>query len=181
MKTHHSAIVLIPPESVWEPIQAIRRRYDRNLRRWMPHVTLLYPFRSVVEFETAAALVGQAIAKATPFIVRLAAPRWFPHGRSFTLWLDPTPHEPLVSLQARLVEAFPDCDETSRYAGGFTPHLSIGQASTRAELEARLAEIQAAWRAVTFEASEVALIHREGDRPFVVGRTVPFGGGDSHD
>jgi hypothetical protein len=41
----HDLLVIIPPEAVWEPIQAIRRRHDRKLRRWMPHITLLYPFR----------------------------------------------------------------------------------------------------------------------------------------
>ena len=43
-KTHTTAVVLIPPEEVWEPIQALRRAHDRNFDRWMPHITLLYPF-----------------------------------------------------------------------------------------------------------------------------------------
>ena len=44
-KTHTTAVVLIPPESVQPPIQAIRSVHDRNFLRWMPHITLLYPFR----------------------------------------------------------------------------------------------------------------------------------------
>ena len=36
MKTHKSAVVIIPPEEIWEPIQKIRRLYDRQGHRWMP-------------------------------------------------------------------------------------------------------------------------------------------------
>jgi len=43
-KTYTTAVVLIPPEDVWEPIQKLRRVYDRHFDRWMPHLTLLYPF-----------------------------------------------------------------------------------------------------------------------------------------
>ncbi|MGA1195514.1 MAG: 2'-5' RNA ligase family protein, partial [Candidatus Latescibacterota bacterium] len=43
-KVHQSAVVLSPPQSEWDQIQAIRKKYDRNVRRWMPHITLLYPF-----------------------------------------------------------------------------------------------------------------------------------------
>jgi hypothetical protein len=44
VKTHHTAVVAIPPPEVWSPIQAIRRQHDRNVQRWMPHITLIYPF-----------------------------------------------------------------------------------------------------------------------------------------
>jgi hypothetical protein len=45
--THHTVIAVVPPEQVWGPIQDIRRRHDRqHIRRWMPHVNLLYPFRT---------------------------------------------------------------------------------------------------------------------------------------
>jgi len=39
-----SAACLIPDESLWEPIQEIRKKYDKSYPRWMPHVNLLYPF-----------------------------------------------------------------------------------------------------------------------------------------
>jgi len=41
---HKTAAVIIPPEDVWEPIQAIRQRHDRKVGCWMPHITLFYPF-----------------------------------------------------------------------------------------------------------------------------------------
>ena len=56
-KTHTTAAVLIPPEDVWGPIQAIRREHDRQFRRWMPHITLLYPFRPREQFPQYASAV----------------------------------------------------------------------------------------------------------------------------
>ena len=44
-KVYSSAVVIIPPKEIWESIQDIRRVHDRNINRWMPHITLLYPFR----------------------------------------------------------------------------------------------------------------------------------------
>ncbi len=42
--TYTTGLVVIPPEAAWPPIQAIRAEHDRKLRRWMPHITLIYPF-----------------------------------------------------------------------------------------------------------------------------------------
>jgi hypothetical protein len=42
-KTYQTSIVAIPPRRVWEPIQAIRRRHDRQIHRWMPQ-TALHPW-----------------------------------------------------------------------------------------------------------------------------------------
>jgi hypothetical protein len=41
---HKTAAFIIPPEGVSGPIQAIRQQHDRKVGRWMPHVTLTYPF-----------------------------------------------------------------------------------------------------------------------------------------
>eukprot|EP01121_Diplochlamys_sp_Union-15-3_P020064 TRINITY_DN7704_c0_g1_i2.p1 TRINITY_DN7704_c0_g1~~TRINITY_DN7704_c0_g1_i2.p1 ORF type:complete len:246 (+),score=44.96 TRINITY_DN7704_c0_g1_i2:41-739(+) len=49
-KVHTSAIALIPPESVWGPIQNIRKQYDKAYKRWMPHINLLPP-ESVIKLQ----------------------------------------------------------------------------------------------------------------------------------
>ena len=54
-----------------------------------------------------------------------------PHGRTCTLWLDPSSSKELSQLQGKLLEAFPDCtdlsEDPSRGITEFTPHLSLGQ------------------------------------------------------
>jgi len=116
MKTHKSAVVITPPEEIWEPIQKIRRLYDRQFHRWMPHITLIYPFRPRSELERA-------------FALRLRRLRYFTHGRDrFTMWLDPGPCESIAAPQAAFQAQVPDCDDVSKFPRGFTPHLSVCQA-----------------------------------------------------
>jgi 2'-5' RNA ligase len=176
-KTHATAVVLIPPAERCEPIQAIRRVHDRQVRRWMPHITLLYPFVPREQFDEAAAKVTAVGAGIEPFEVRLADFRSFHHGgKSHTMWLAPEPPAPLVRLQAALRAAFPHCDDVSRYPQGFTPHLSVGQARGRDRLQSVLAELQRAWTPLTFRTCGVSLIWR-GEPPddaFRVDRECPF-------
>jgi len=159
-KTNTAALVLIPPREIWEPIQRIRRVHDRHFERWMPHVSLLYPFRPRGEFGAARPLVAAACARVEPFTVRLAEFRFFKHRRSFTAWLDPEPTDEIVRLQLELAREFPDCDDVNRFDEGFRPHLSVGQARTVYEIDALLAELSGEWRPLEFEATEVAMIWR---------------------
>src|SRR5215471_9782927 len=72
VKTHHTAVVAIPPPEVWEPIQAIRRQHDRNVRRWMPHITLLYPFMPRAHFGEALPALIEVGKQSAAFQVTLA-------------------------------------------------------------------------------------------------------------
>jgi hypothetical protein len=49
-----TAIVVIPAENVWPGVQAIRTKHDAKVRRWMPHITLVYslPSASVTRNES---------------------------------------------------------------------------------------------------------------------------------
>lgn len=171
-KTPDTAVVLIPPEELWEPIQAIRRIHDRHLKEWMPHVTLLYPFRPRERFDEAMPLLLRTCGAAAPFEVKLETFRSFTHAPvSHTMWIAPEPPEPLVDLQDALVEPFPDCDDTSNYPGGFRPHLSVGQ--TRDPLRV-LPSLQSNWSPIRFRATEVTLIVRDPTGVFHVDRTVPL-------
>jgi 2'-5' RNA ligase len=119
--THQSAIVLVPPREVWEPIQAIRRVHDRQFRRWMPHVTLLYPFLPLMALAGAIPAATEVLGAVRAFEVVLARFDAFRHrGGTFTLWLAPEPKDVLVALQATLVRRFPECDAVNRFGGGFT-------------------------------------------------------------
>jgi 2'-5' RNA ligase len=170
-KTRHSAVAVVPPEEAWGPIQAIRRRYDRQVTPWMPHVNLLYPFYPHSAFPAAAEALVQVTAALAPFRLSLAEFRSFRHpsGRC-TLWLAPEPAEALRRLQSALRRQFPDCDEQTRFPAGYTPHLSVGQFGSAAECEAVRARLQADWHALIFDVTDVALLRRAADTPFVVDR-----------
>jgi 2'-5' RNA ligase len=177
--THESAVALIPPAEVWEPIQAIRRVHDRQVRRWMPHVTLLYPFLPRDALAEAIPLAREALADLAPLAVALTRFDAFRHrGGTSTVWLAPEPREALAAIHAALVRRFPACDATGRFAGGFTPHLSVGQARGDGELTALRRELEG-WRPLVFTARAVSVIVREPP-PRDVFRTfaeVPLGGG----
>ena len=160
MPTHQSALVLIPPPEVWDPIQAIRRVHDRQFRRWMPHVTLLYPFLPRAELAGATRIVEEALAHVEPFEITLRRFDVFRHrGGTFTLWLAPEPKEALVDVHRALVRRLPECDATGRFSGGFTPHLSVGQARDAERLQTFQRELEH-WKAVTFAVSRVTIIVR---------------------
>lgn len=174
--THHSAVVLIPPQETWEPIQALRREHDRQFRRWMPHVTLFYPFLPREAFAEAVPLLERACSGISPFKVTLKEFRGFRHrGRRCTLWLAPEPVEPCLKLHAALAAAFPEAAGAPKLP--FEPHLSVGQTG-RGELEALSARLQAQWQPVTFNAVAASLIWRQDapDDVFRVEREFPFSG-----
>ncbi len=160
-KTYTTAVVLIPPLEIWPSIQAIRQRHDRHARRWMPHVTLLYPFRLHAEFEAIGQELAAVCAKITSFTLELRDIGLFTHGaRSATLWLVPEPAGPLLTLQTALWQAVPDCDDTRKQANGFTPHLSLGQAAGAAEAARLRAELLATWTPQTWCVDTVSMIWR---------------------
>jgi 2'-5' RNA ligase len=165
VKTHTTAVVLIPSTELWPPIHVIRERHDRNVRRWMPHMTLLYPFAPRATFAEVAPVLEAACASVAPFAVTLARFGVFSHGRrGATLYLAPEPAEPLIELQTRLWEALPAYDDTRRHPQGFTPHLSVGQAHSPAEARELCDTLAATWQPLSFTARAVQLLWR-GEPP----------------
>ena len=70
--------------------------------------------------------------------------------------------------------ACPDCDDLSRFAAGFTPHLSVGQAGSAEEARRLPDAWQSAWEPIRFELFAVALLRRGRDTPFEIERWVPL-------
>jgi poly(A) polymerase len=176
-KVPFTAAVLIPPEEIWEPIQAIRRAHDPRIGRWMPHVTLLYPFVPTASLDKAAALLRPACASDIPFGLTLGEFGWFDHGRWATVWLGPVPGAPVTRLRDRLAEELPWCDDTSRFEGGFSPHLSVGRWPAP-QAAAAAAELQAGWQPLQWRVDRVCLIARpeSDDAPFAVTHELSLGG-----
>jgi len=177
-KTHKTAVVIIPPEDVWEPVQAIRRQHDRQVHRWMPHITLLYPFRPRRAFDKVAERFSSACEAIQPFALRLAKLHTFQHGKqNFTIWLAPEDRGMIAGLQTTLWQEVPECDDVRRFENGFTPHLSVGQSRGREPTEKLVAELQGRWIPLQFQVAEICLIWR-GDPPddvFRIDRRISLG------
>ena len=174
-KTHTTAVVLIPPETVQAPIQAIRRIHDRNVERWMPHITLLYPFAVHRDFAAVMPALAQAAQEVFPFSVEFARFDDFRHRKSSTMFLIPEPANDIVQLHNTLVKHLPDYDDTARYAGGFHPHLSVGQFQHRS-LRTEQQRLQKKWKPLRCEMTAFSLIYRSpetADR-FVVAEQFAF-------
>lgn len=175
-----SAAVVIPPARLWEPIQEKRREHDRRrLGRWMPHITLLYPFVPEAHFEEAAARLALESQRSESFEVVLDGIESFEHKESATVWASCQRDLELRALQATLERCLPQCDEqSSKSQRGFTPHVTLGSFPKKARAEQR--EVMASWREgwepLGFWVTQVALISRRGDGPFEVRRVVSLAG-----
>ncbi len=170
-KSHRSAVVLIPESTVWGPIQQIRRSHDRHVRRWMPHVTLMYPFLEGIPRETALERLSTACQSLAPFDVSLNRLERFRHRSSNTIWLKPEPTEALRRLHDSVWSACPECDEVRKHSDGFTPHLSIGQVKGEAACLSLLETLQNSWSPITFRADRISVIARK-DPPDDVFRSL---------
>lgn len=174
-KTHTTAVVLIPPENVQPPIQAIRQVHDRNFERWMPHITLLYPFAARPDFAQITPALAKAAQQVPPFSVELTRFDAFQHRRSCTMFLVPEPEDGIVRLHSVLLQHLPDYDDTAQFAGGFHPHLSVGQFQHRS-LQTEQQRLQTEWQPLQCEMKAISLIYRspETNDRFVVAEQFPF-------
>nr|NQU94083.1 2'-5' RNA ligase family protein [Bacteroidota bacterium] len=89
-KTYKTAIVLIPPEHTWHSIQQIRKLHDKQFNRWMPHITLSYPFLPYAHLEAVCNTLKNKLQNFSPFEVNLNTFQYFRHHtNTFTIWLKP--------------------------------------------------------------------------------------------
>ncbi|ORX92941.1 LigT-like protein [Basidiobolus meristosporus CBS 931.73] len=183
--TFKSAVCIIPPKAIWDQIQEIRQAHDKHVKRWPPHINLLYPFLPYENFsETALPTLTRALSTIRPFSIRLGRFSWFQHSRnSFTVWLKPadSPEESLANLERKLAASFPELGEQMRTGKGqFVPHLSVGQFKTKEQVESLVAEMDERFsesHPLEFEVTSVQLIARFGYHdPFRVIHDIPLGG-----
>ncbi|MFW9827668.1 MAG: 2'-5' RNA ligase family protein [Candidatus Thorarchaeota archaeon] len=161
-KVYFSAVVIIPPEDKWKAIQEIRKKYDRQINRWMPHITLLYPFKPENEYHLFEQDFSTICRSIEPFDIRLNQINYFTHGKQrYTLWLNTEPLDLIKNLQATILEIVPECNDVNKYKRGFTPHLSIGQIKGKKKLEETLNMLQKKWNPIQFLLDEIYFISRE--------------------
>jgi len=174
---HRSALVVIPPEAVWAPIQAIRAAHDPAYARWMPHINLIYGFVPEAHFAEAVARIEPLLRAHPPIRLRLGELRRFDHRGSTTVWLAPICEPPaaLVALQQALAPLFPACVEQAGRAS-FTPHLTVAKLSgSEAAIAATVAQWQARWRPLELTIDALHLISRRDEEPFAIRHSLPLG------
>jgi 2'-5' RNA ligase len=177
-KVYTSALVVIPPKELWPSIQEIRMKYDRQIKRWMPHITLLYPFIPETEFDLIIENIFDVCEKISPFKVNLKEFDVFHHEkRNYTFWLKPQPMELVVRLQDLLLRVVPECNDVNRYKGGFVPHLSLGQINDKNKIKPLLENMSKKWNQLSFFVNQIHFISRKPfrDSKFEIKKSLSFG------
>jgi len=176
-KDYTSAVVIIPPEEKWESIQEIRKTYDRNIHRWMPHITLFYPFMPKTEYVALEKAFSEKCRDFKPFELSLSNFKYFSHGhQKYTLWLDPEPIDLIVNLQTEILKIVPDCDDVNKYKNGFRPHLSFGQTKGKNKLHKIINDLQKTWKEIKFLLDKIYFISRENIKTskFEISKQIQF-------
>ncbi|MCU1367933.1 MAG: hypothetical protein JWN39_3572 [Ilumatobacteraceae bacterium] len=104
-------------------VAELRLAHDPMAARGVPaHVTVLHPFRAVVDDETAIAVEAIA-AGIDSFTATFESVGRFPGG---VVFLEPEPLDRFTAMTRAFVAEFPDCPP---YGGAFAdphPHLTVG-------------------------------------------------------
>ena len=160
--THKTALCIIPPENLWEPIQSIRSVHDKAYPRWMPHINLIYPFVPETEFGRIKTQLDSILNASNAFDIEFDATsfQYFKQKSECTFHLRPNVTKAVCDLQKliqdELVKSLPINSRP------FEAHLTLGQTTT-SRISDLLIEMKAKWQSMRFPIDRVYLISREND------------------
>jgi len=169
-----TACVVIPDEKFWDPIQKIREKNDKAFKRWMPHISLMFPFVELEDFPTAAKEFYDVLGEMEPFEVVLESIDHFVHSKEIVVFAKPKDSKNLVHLENLIVKVYPHLSDQIR-EGVFTPHSTLGQFPKK-DIGNTIKEISATWKPISYMVNEIFLISRSGvDDPFERIFSIPLG------
>ncbi|ETO10220.1 hypothetical protein RFI_27156 [Reticulomyxa filosa] len=179
-----SAACLIPDESLWGPIQEIRKKYDKSYHRWMPHINFLYPFVSPDLFEWhTKEFITEKLKNIKPFEIEFSEFSYFDQQPSekvpdpdVYVFLLPkeSPQNSVQHLYDTLIALYPIC-HSKKNKDQFHAHLTVGQFK-RSEVRKWVDEFNKSWKKVSWKVTHLSLISRpDFDTPFDVKIKIPLG------
>ncbi len=159
--TNKTAAVIIPSGEVWNDIQPLRRKYlsEITFRRWMPHITLFFPFFHKDHLQYVAEHLGTRISSHKKFHITLNKFQYFEKSEhDYVLWLAPEPSDEIITLFNSLKLALSEIAPEYRFRANFVPHLTVGRISDRDTLNNILRELNNYWHSVSFRLQGISFI-----------------------
>jgi 2'-5' RNA ligase len=165
-----TALIVEVPEA--EPLVSDwRARHDWSAQHGVPaHLTILFPFVPVTEFDVVAPQLAELFAAEPRFHFELTHVGRFPD----VAWLAPAPAEPFSCLTALVETNFPEYPPYEGIHEVVIPHLTVAEGG--AELQD---EVEAALRPhlpIAARADEVTLIVEDESGRWRTGERFPLGG-----
>lgn len=160
VSTTQTALCVIPPNDVWEQIQAIRSVHDKAYPRWMPHINFIYPFVPEKSFDDIKARLEPVLNGLKPFQIEFddSSFHYFEQKKNeCTYHLRPKVTTDIVELQKIIQNQLSHLIKNKR---AFEAHLTLGQTKL-SKISDVFKEIKAKWKTIEFTVDRVYMISRE--------------------
>lgn len=119
-----TALVIIIPEEFHDMINTLRSQYDHAYPRWMPHMTLYYPFISIEHFPEIAERLQTALRGFGNISINLNKISFFSQKDKVTIHLEPQDDTMIQQLFQLIHQTIP---EIPLARAQYKPHATIGQ------------------------------------------------------
>lgn len=134
-KRGETGLVIIPPKRIVARINKWRKIYDDQPVNILAHITVIYPFISLIQWSTASSQVIDCLSEFHIFHISFQEPSFFV-GHPFVLWLKPDHNPELRRIHNTLYRRFSKYLRHSNHT--YRPHMAIGFYDSRKELSAAL-------------------------------------------